>query len=85
MNGSAADRPNSQTNEQIVRLSAAALVLLERHQMNGNGRCQACRTRSRWRLGRKEPCIVQVVLSFCLDESLELVWRQVRLYGMTRL
>jgi len=75
--GSGGGLSDEQTTEQVVRLGVAASMLLERHQVDGRGRCRGCRTRLRWRLRRNEPCTVQAVLDLCLNESLDLVWRQV--------
>ncbi len=74
-----------QADKQLVRLVGAALVLLERHQVDGAGRCGVCR-RNGWprRFRRRRQCSVFGVLSFFLDESLELVWRQVAAYETTK-
>lgn len=64
-------------DEDTLRLAAAALVLLERHPVDGKGRCRVCRSGGRWWAGRKRSCSVFAVLDFYLDEPIETVWRQV--------
>ncbi len=44
-------------DEEVLRLTAAARVLLAQHQVDKRGRCQHCYSRSRWWwLKRRKTC-----------------------------
>lgn len=66
------------TEEQVIRLMAAAAMLLCRHQVDRRGRCRFCRS-GRWtgRFRRRRPrCMVHGFLGFAMDQSMDVVWWQ---------
>lgn len=50
------------------RLAMLCLVLLTRHQVNGNGRCRYCRTPRGWWRRRSHKCTVFPVVGFHLEQ-----------------
>lgn len=61
--------------EQTVRLLLVVLRLLDRHRVNGRGRCRCCRrtTWGRFRQGSRQ-CTVLREVEFALGQGLDVVW-----------
>ena len=67
------------SKDETLRLAGGALSLLDRHRVDGKGRCRRCRHSGRWAcFGRKQRCLVNGVLSFYLKQRMEVVWKRVR-------
>lgn len=65
-------------DEQLLRLIAGARVLLAQHQVNKQGRCRHCYSRSRWwHLKRRKTCTVHSALAVAMNQPLDAVWRWV--------
>lgn len=70
-------------DEQVIRLTAAARVLLTQHQVNNWGRCRHCYYRSSWWwLKRRKICTVHAAFSIAMNRPLDSVWRWVEDWGM---
>lgn len=71
-----APRAPAALEEQVVRLLAAAIMLLRQHQVNKRGQCQFCGwTRWKWRFWRRRRrCTVHQVLELAMGQSLDVVW-----------
>ncbi|MGH3934455.1 MAG: hypothetical protein ACRDS1_05675 [Pseudonocardiaceae bacterium] len=55
--------------EECVRLALLCLALLDRHTVDGKGRCQYCRTPREWR--RSCRCTVLPLVSLYLEQPRE--------------
>lgn len=65
-------------DDDIVRLAVAALTLLDRHQLDGKGRCRRCRSfQPWWPFRKRQRCLVYTVISFYLDEPVAVIQWQV--------
>jgi hypothetical protein len=61
-------RAEERHDEECARLAGLGLALLERHEVDGRGRCRQC-PRRRWR--RRNRCAVLALVSFYLEQSQE--------------
>lgn len=71
-------------DETILRLTAAARVLLAQHQVDKRGRCQHCYRQSVWWLKRRKTCTVHGAFSVAMNQPLGAVWRWVKDWGGLR-
>ena len=63
-------------DEQVLRLIAAARVLLAQHQVNKQGRCRHCYYCSTWLwLRRRKMCTVHTILSVAMNQPFSTVWK----------
>lgn len=58
-------------NEECARLALLCLALLERHTVNGKGRCRYCRAPHEWWWRRLCRCTVVPVVSMYLEQPQE--------------
>jgi uncharacterized paraquat-inducible protein A len=65
----AADRVQ---NEDGVRVALCCVALLDRHRIDGKGRCRRCRRRRGW-WRRERRCTVLPLLDFYLEQPSEMV------------
>jgi hypothetical protein len=69
--------------EWLLRLAAMVLVLLDRHRVDGQGRCRQCGlSRDGWRRliplwGQRSPCRVRRAAVFFMHAELAVLWWQV--------
>lgn len=69
--------------EWLLRLAAVVLALLDRHRVDGQGRCRQCGlSRDGWRRlmplwGQRSPCRVRRAAVFFMRAELAVVWWQV--------
>lgn len=72
------DEPRALTvlEEQMTRLLAVAITLLQQHNVNKRGQCQfCCWTRWKWRFWRsRRRCTVHQALDLAMNQSLDVVW-----------
>lgn len=64
-------RAEERQDEECFRLTLLVLTLLDRHAVDGKGRCRACRTRA-WRR-RKGRCAVLALVGFYLEQPEPLI------------
>jgi hypothetical protein len=64
-------------DEVCARLALLCLALLERHTVNGKGRCRYCRAPHQWRWRKSCRCTVVPMVSMYLKQPLEFLngWR----------
>ncbi|MGH8544655.1 MAG: hypothetical protein ACREX3_13725 [Gammaproteobacteria bacterium] len=62
--------------EELLRIIAAARVLLAQHHVDKQGRCNRCYYRPRWWwLRGRKTCTVHVSFSVAMNQPLGTVWR----------
>ncbi len=55
--------------DELARLAALGIALLERHRVDHKGRCRSCRpTRGWWRRSRR--CVVLPLMSWYLEQPM---------------
>lgn len=57
--------------EECVRLALLCLALLDRHTVDGKGRCRYCRTPREWWWRRSCRCTVLPIVSLYLEQPRE--------------
>lgn len=60
-------------DEDCIRLAALGLALLERHKVDGKGRCRWCRSRRGWWERRARRCVVLPLVNWYLIQPREMV------------
>ncbi|WP_148309636.1 hypothetical protein [Kutzneria albida] len=74
--------PDTEDRDVLLRLAGFAQALLVRHEIDQDGRCQACRPRrpgwTNWlRRRRSAPCLVHSLAVYYCTGPLDEVWWQV--------
>lgn len=62
-------------DEDCMRLVALVLALLNRHKVDGKGRCRCCRSRRGWWGRSGSRCVVLPLVSLHLLQSREMIGR----------